>query len=211
MPTRESRSRKGTAPQRSHATAGAQHGALTAAFLQRYTPLLQRLGEAAPAQALLNALAARDDVGGLAELLAGVAPLDPPRPDPLAAAYARGVRAKEELLEKAGGGYRAGEVAELLGVTPQAIHARRQRGTLLAVAQLNGEFLYPACQFTGSGVVPGLDRFLKAFHVRSPWTQLAVLLSPSPQLDGKSPLEALLSEDSEGALAVARTYGEHLG
>jgi hypothetical protein len=211
MPTRGPRSTKGTAPQHSRSTAGAEHGALTAAFLQRYTPLLQRLGEAAPAQALLDALAATDDVGGLAELLAEVAPLDPPRPDPLAAAYARGGRAKEELLEKAGGGYRAGEVAELLGITPQAVHARRQRGTLLAVPQLNGEFLYPACQFRENGVVPGLDRFLRAFHVRSPWTQLAVLLSPNPQLDGRSPLAALLAGEAEDAIAVARTYGEHLG
>ncbi|MGI9183183.1 MAG: hypothetical protein ACR2H9_22110 [Longimicrobiaceae bacterium] len=189
----------------------ADRGALTTAFVQRYLHLLQRLGDAAPAQALLDALAASDDVAGLAELLAEVAPLDPPRPDPLAAAYARGARAKEEILEKAGGGYRAGEVAEMLGVSPQAVHARRQRGTLLAVPQLNGEFLYPACQFTGSGVVPGLDRFLKAFHVQSPWTRLAVLLSPSPQLEGRSPLEALLASEMEGAIAVARTYGEHLG
>ncbi len=187
------------------------HRALATAFVRRYTQLLERLGEAAPAQTLLGALAAPDDVGGLAELLAEVGPLDPPRPDPLAAARARGARAKEEVLKRAGGGYRAGEVAELLGITPQAVHARRQRGTLLAVPRANGEFLYPACQFTSEGVISGLDRFLKAFSIPEPWTQLAVLVSPSPLLEGNTPLEALRAGEAEDAAAVARTYGEHLG
>ncbi|HEV2129520.1 MAG TPA: hypothetical protein VGR27_00370 [Longimicrobiaceae bacterium] len=208
MPAGE-RTRAGRLPRRRVADES-DRAALTAAFVRRYAHLLQRLGEAAPAQALLDALAAPDDVSGLAELLAGVAPLDPPPPDPLVAAHARGARAKEEILRKAGGGYRAGQVARLLDVTPQAIHARRQRGTLLAVPQPNGEFLYPACQFTEAGVVAGLDRFLKAFTAAEPWTQLAVLLSPGPGLEGRSPLEALHAADVEGAMSVARTYGEHL-
>jgi hypothetical protein len=184
---------------------------LTAAFVRRYSDLIRRIGEVAPERALEDALAAADDVGGLAGLLAEVAPLAPPAPDPLAAARARGASGKGELLRRAGGGLRAGEVASRMGVSPQAVHARRKRGTLLAVPQPNGEHLYPACQFGPEGALPGLGTVLSAFRVEGPWTRLSVLLSPAPMLGGRTPLEALASGDTAGAAGAAAAYGEHSG
>jgi hypothetical protein len=116
--------------------------------------------------------------------------LEPPR-DPLAAARARGVAARERLLEKAGGTLRVSEVAELLGVTRTAINARRTGGTLLAVPLPNGEHVYPACQFTDAGVPAGLGRFLAADRDIDPWTQLSVLLAPSQLHAGRSALELI--------------------
>ena len=184
---------------------------LLAAFVRRYGSLLQRLGEAAPEQAISDALSASDDVGGLAALLARVGPLTPPPPDPLAAARARGAQAKGELLRNAGGGLRLGEAARQLGVSPQAVHARRKRGTLLAVPQANGEWLYPLCQFGPDGALPGLGAVLQAFQVRSPWTQLAVLLTPFGVLDGRTPLQALQAGQGELAVQAVALYGEHGG
>jgi hypothetical protein len=186
-----------------------EHDTLVSAFVDRYAPVLQRLGARASRESLREAIAAGDPASGLARLLAETGPLDPPVPDPLAAARARGALAKQEVLEVAGGVYRVSEVAELLGITRQAVDGRRTRGTLLAVPQANGEWVYPACQFTDAGVLPGLDWFLKAFQVPEPWTQLSVLLAQSPRLDERTPLEALRTGDTEAARAVAREYGEH--
>jgi hypothetical protein len=181
---------------------------LMAAFLGRYNELLRRLSEAAPEQAISDALSASDDVGGLAALLAQVGPLTPAVPDPFAAARARGAQAKVELLRQAGGGLRLGEAAQLLGVSTQAVHARRKRGTLLAVPQANGEWLYPACQFGPDGSLAGLGAVLQAFQVRSPWTQLAVLLAPADTLGGKTPLQALHAGNVEPAVQAVALYGE---
>ena len=184
------------------------HALLAAAFVRRYAGLLRRIGESAPEQALADALSATDDVGGLAELLARVAPLEPPAADPLAPARARGARAKGELLRRAGGGLRLGDAARRMGVSSQAVHARRKRGTLLAVPQANGEWLYPGCQFGPDGPLQGLGAVLQAFRMRSPWTQLAVLLAPADTLEGRTPLDVLAAGEVERAAEAVSTYGE---
>ena len=197
---------------RSAVTAAATPRAMMlAAFLNRYGRLLQRLSEAAPEQAISDALSASDDVGGLAGLLAQVGPLSPAAPDPFAPARARGAQAKVELLRQAGGGLRLGNAARLLGVSTQAVHARRKRGTLLAVPQANGEWLYPACQFGPDGALPGLGAVLQAFQVRSPWTQLAVLLAPADVLGGQTPLQALQAGHGDAAVEAVATFGEQGG
>ncbi|HEX2208214.1 MAG TPA: hypothetical protein VHG93_11070 [Longimicrobium sp.] len=190
--------------------AAAARAIMAAAFIQRYSSLLERLGQTAPDEAIAQALGAPDEVGGLAALLAEVGPATPPAVDPLASARARGAQAKGELLTQAGGALRLGEVARRLGVTPQAVHARRTRGTLLAVPQANGEWLYPACQFGPDGVLPGLGTVLQAFVVRGPWTRLSVLLAPAPSLGGATPLQALRAGNPEAAAQAVSTYGEHV-
>lgn len=184
---------------------------LREAALWRYQSLLERIIDDAPADAVQNALAASDDVGGLAELLARVGPVSRPLPDPLATSRARGAQAKVALLERAGGGLSAGAVASLMGVTPAAVHARRQRGTLLAVPQANGEFIYPAAQFGPDGPLPGLGKVLGAFRVDGPWTRLSVLFSAAAELGGATPLEALSRGNVEAAVSAVAGYGEHLG
>ncbi|HSU15306.1 hypothetical protein [Longimicrobium sp.] len=184
---------------------------LREAALVRYRTLVERLIDSAPAQAVEDALAASDDVGGLAGLLAKVGPLAPPARDPLAAARARGAQAKAVLLERAGGGLSAGAVAALMGVKPAAVHARRARGTLLAVAQANGEFVYPAGQFGPDGPLRGLGRVLSAFRVDGPWTRLSALVAPADALGGVSPLDALVRGNVEGAVEAVAGYGEQSG
>ena len=62
------------------------------------------------------------------------------RIDPLAAARIRGLQMKRELLERAGGTLQPREVAELLGMSRQAVGKRRRAGKLIAVQTGRREF-----------------------------------------------------------------------
>jgi hypothetical protein len=172
--------------------------------------MLERVSSAASSEALESALSSPTDVGGLASLLSDLAPLgvDLSAVDPFAEAMARGAAIKRELLTSAGGGLTSSQVARALGITRQAVDKRRSRRALLAVPNGSGEYLYPACQFTSDGVIPGLEEVLRAFRIQNPWTQLSVLLAPAPALGGKTILEALKSGDLEAPVAIAGSFGE---
>jgi hypothetical protein len=186
----------------------ADTSAIRAAFESRYSDVVHHLAREADETVLAAALGVADPFSGLALVLENASVLSAPR-DPLAAARARGVDARENLLRRAGGVLRLGDVARRLGVTPQAVSGRRGRGTILAVPLPSGEMVYPACQFTDEGpTLPGLSRFLAAFGVESPWTRLAVLLAPAARHGGRSALDLLRAGEVDPACAIAATYGE---
>ena len=190
--------------------AGSPRQALAQAFLKRSVKMLERVSSTASSEALESALSSPTDVGGLASLLSDLAPLgvDLSTVDPFAEAMARGAAIKRELLTSAGGGLTARQLASALGITRQAVDKRRGRRALLAVPNGSGEYLYPACQFTADGVIPGLEEVLRAFQIQSPWTQLSVLLASAPALGGKTIIEALKSGVVETPIAIARSFGE---
>jgi hypothetical protein len=187
--------------------------ALARTFLKRSVRMLERLSVSASPEALETALSAPTDIGGVASLLSDLAPLgvDVSAVDPLVEAMARGAAIKQELLRAAGGGLSSQQVAQALGITRQGVDKRRLRRALLAVPAGSGDYLYPACQFTSDGVIPGLEGTLRAFQVRNPWTQLSVLLAPAPGLGGKTILEALTAGDAARALAIAASFGAQGG
>ena len=172
--------------------------------------MLERLSSAASPEALQAALCCATDVGGVASLLSDLAPLglDLSSVDPFEEALARGVAVKQEALERGGGGLTSSQVARALGITRQAVDKRRRRRALLAVPVGSGEYLYPGCQFTGQGVVPSLERVLRAFPIESPWTQLSVLIEPAPALGGRTVLEALQAGDVTEAIDLVEGFGE---
>ena len=184
--------------------------ALAQAFLKRSVKMLERVSSSASSQALQSALSSPTDVGGVATLLSDLAPLDVDLSsvDPFVEAMALGAAIKQELLTSGGGGLTSSQVASALGITRQAVDKRRIRHALLAVPNGSGEYLYPACQFTSTGVIPGLEEVLRAFQIRNPWTQLSALLAPAPALGGKTTLEALQSGAIERAIAIAASFGE---
>jgi len=184
--------------------------ALAQAFLKRSVRMLERVSRAASPEALESALSSPTDVGGVASLLSDLAPLgaDLSAVDPFAEAMARGAAIKRQLLTSGGGGLTSSQVASALGLTRQAVDKRRSRLALLALPNGSGEFVYPACQFTSDGVIPGLEKALRAFQIRNPWTQLSALLAPAPALGGKTILDALKSGLTERAVAIARSFGE---
>lgn len=186
---------------------------LAQTFVQRSTRMLQRVSRAAPLGVLKTALESATDIGGVAALLSDLAPLgmDLSAVDPLSEAMARGVAAKQRLLKEAGGALTSARVAQGLGLTRQAVDKRRSRRALLAVPVGSGDYLYPACQFTEDGVIPGFAEVLQAFAVENPWTQLSALLAPAPALRGRSILTALKRGERPAAVAVAAAFGEQGG
>lgn len=178
------------------------------AFAARFGEVVQHLAGEADEGTLAAALALSDPFSGLAVALERAASLHPPR-DPLAAARARGVAGREQLIRKAGGLLRVGEVADALNVTPQAIQGRRSRGTILAVVLPNGEWRYPACQFADGGLLPELGAVLSSFKDVDSWQQLAVLLAPSDRFGGQTAFELLAAGEVDAARAISATYGEH--
>lgn len=179
------------------------------AFATRLHEVVEHLAETADEATIEEVLAMADAFSGLGVVMQRVATLDAAAVrDPLAAARVRGISARERLIERAGGLLRLGEAAERLGITPQAVTGRRTRETILAVPMPNGEWVYPACQFTEHGLVPGLDGFLRAFRDADPWTRLAVLLAPSSRFGGRSALDLLLEGSEAEARSIAATYGE---
>ncbi len=184
--------------------------ALAHAFLRRSVKMLERVSSSASSEALKSALSSPTDLGGVATLLSDLAPLDVDLSsvDPFVEAMALGAAIKQELLTSGGGGLTSSQVASALGITRQAVDKRRIRHALLAVPSGSGEYLYPVCQFTSTGVIPGLEEVLRAFRIRSPWTQLSALLAPAPALGGRTILEALKSGAIERAIAIAASFGE---
>jgi hypothetical protein len=172
--------------------------------------MLERVSSSASPEALKSALSSATDVGGVATLLSDLAPLgvDLTVLDPFVEAMARGAAIKQELLTSGGAGLTSSQVSSALGITRQAVDKRRLRRALLALPNGSGEYVYPACQFTADGVIPGLEDVLRAFQIRSPWTQLSALLASTPALQGKSIIEELKSGTIERAVAVAASFGE---
>jgi len=183
---------------------------LATTFMKRSVKMLERVSSVASSETLKAALSSPTDVGGVASLLSDLAPLgiDLSSVDPFVEAMSRGATVKRELLESAGGGLTSSQVATALGITRQAVDKRRSRRALLAVPNGSGEYLYPACQFVSDGVIPGVEGVLHAFSIRSPWTQLSVLLAPAPALAGMTILEALKAGNVENAIRVAASFGE---
>lgn len=175
-------------------------------FANRYQDFLRRFSGEVPSDVLVQALEASDERSGLAAALAATVEIPPAR-DPLGRAKARAMEVRRRLLKEAGGTYEVSEVADLLGITPAAVHQRRQRGTLLAIRALNGQWLYPAFQFEPPELASEVGRVLSAFQVGEPWTKLSVLLSAAPSLGGRRPIDALREGDVEGAVEAVSSYG----
>lgn len=100
-----------------------------------------------------------------------------------------------------------GAVAELLGITTQAVAKRATNGELLRLVHRDGRPVYPTFQFTGRAVVAGLGPILRAISdVDDPLTIASWLTTSKRSLDERTPIEAVRSGDSEGVLAAAQDY-----
>lgn len=108
-----------------------------------------------------------------------------------------------DILSEAGPMLAAAEVAELLGISEAEVEARRARGQLLAVP-VWGAPAYPAFQFVGGAVVPGLESLLAALagtgsgrlDARGAWATLDALVAPDESLGGISLADALRAGDT---------------
>ncbi len=129
-------------------------------------------------------------------------------PDPLAAARLRGMQLKHELLYAEGKPLRSEEVAQLLGISRQAVDKRRKKSQLLAVSLGKRGYFYPLWQFKDSGVIDGLDRVLKALGEFDPWTQLMFMQTGDIRLTNRTPLECLVTGEIDMVISAAACYGK---
>jgi hypothetical protein len=186
--------------------------AVRSAFVERSAAAIARIASQADERKLQQALSASTDVGTLAAVLSdaealgeGVRELDP-----MASLIARAVKHKAELIARAGGVLTVQQVAQLLGITRQAVDKRRRERKLLAIPR-GGDFRYPAAQFSDGEVVAGLRDVLAAVGLQGPWGTLAFLVAPDDELEGESPLDWLKHHPGQLApvLRLARAQGEH--
>jgi hypothetical protein len=133
-----------------------------------------------------------------------------PTSDPLAIARLRGRVAMREVLSQEGGALTASQVAEVLGISRQAVDKRRKGGQLLALTLPRRGLLYPAWQFGETGAtLPGFVEVLEALGDHDEWAQARFFLNGSDRLGGKRPLDCLREGDLDPVLQAARAFGEH--
>ena len=136
----------------------------------------------------------------------------------------RKVRRRRENLERfyrelqeLGGTLKVNDVADILGITRQAINIRVKKNKLLAFKQ-NGDFIFPKFQFTDNGLITGFEDIMAGFEEDThPILRLGVLKSPiNVNNEGlqKTPIQIMQdgAKNSELSLAIraAKQFGNHV-
>src|SRR5580692_6487713 len=101
-----------------------------------------------------------------------------PSDGPLVKARLRGAIAMRELLSDDGGALTGPQVAELLGISRQAVDKRRKAGQVLAVELPRRGLLYPAWQFEPK-VRPHVEAVLAALRAHDAWAQARFFVTRS--------------------------------
>ena len=100
------------------------------------------------------------------------------------------------------------EVRRLLGVSRQALSARVANHTMLAL-ELAGTLHFPDWQFGPDGLRRGVAKVVAALaaDARGALAADALMRTPLPEADGRSPAELLADGELDRALHYARTAG----
>lgn len=128
-----------------------------------------------------------------------------------AAAKLRGQKMKEQLRDRCDGFLSSQEVGDLLSISPQAVNKRRQKGKLIALKRGQHGYMYPAFQFDvrAGQILKGLEEVLTHLDPEDPWMILQFLLTKSPRLDDRLPVEMLQEGQVQPVIGAARTFGQH--
>jgi len=133
----------------------------------------------------------------------------------------RKVRRRRENLERfyrdlqdLGGTLKVNDVADILGITRQAINIRVKKNKLLAFKQ-NGDFIFPKFQFTDNGLILGFEAMMAAFEEDThPMLRLGVLKSPiEVNNEGlqKTPIQIMQDGAKKSELSLAIRAAKQLG
>lgn len=108
-----------------------------------------------------------------------------------------------------GPAYRQADVARLLGKSKQAVSADRG---LLRLEMRSGEIGYPVFQFDGRRQLGGVRNVVRTLSpaVTDAWTTASWLTSPQPELDDRTPLDALRAGERDPVLALAGGFAAAL-
>ena len=126
-----------------------------------------------------------------------------------ASAIMRGLLAREELKQAEGGSYSAEEARMLLGISKAAVLKRYQKGQLIGWREASQNAVrFPAWQFQGDNVLPGLPEVLAIFAAEDwvdDWTRIVFFLNARHSLAGKRPLDVLREGDTKRVCGYARS------
>jgi len=180
--------------------------ALLTRWLTTATDALSRVSRSK----LGEAAAASTNVEAVLRVLEAPEMLNPIAPDLiLAAARARGLEARQQLLNVEGGPWTAEQVASYLRVSRQSVDKRRKAGRLLALTVGRRGYLYPSWQFTRQGILSGWETVLTVLAPHDAWSQMIFMLSPNDRLDNKRPIDALRQGKVDNVKTAASVFGEH--
>ncbi|MYZ48033.1 hypothetical protein [Propylenella binzhouense] len=101
----------------------------------------------------------------------------------------------------------AGEAAERLQISRQALDQKRRKRQVLGVRRARN-WLYPELQFDENTPIGGLDEVLSSLPYEDGWALLQWLLRSRDALGGRSAFAALRDGDIEQVVAEAREVGE---
>jgi len=127
-----------------------------------------------------------------------------------AMAIMRGLLAREELKQAEGGSYSAEETRLLLGISKAAVLKRYQKGQLVGWREASQAAVrFPAWQFLGGNVLPGLPEVLAVFAKEDwldDWTRVVFFLNR--RADGKRPLDLLRAGETRRVCKLAEAHIE---
>ncbi len=180
--------------------------ALLTRWLATATDALRRV----PTPALGEAAAASTNVEAVLRVLEAPEMADLAAPDQiLATARARGLEARQQLLDAEGGAWTVDQVASHLRMSRQSVDKRRKTGKLLALTVGRRGYLYPSWQFIRHGLLPGWETILKTLAASDPWAQVIFMLSPNDRLDNQRPLDTVRLGKVDEVKGAASIFGEH--
>ena len=129
----------------------------------------------------------------------------------LANAIARGITARQKLLQEEGGSVSAEEASRHLGISKAAILKRYQKGQLIAWREERQNAVrFPVWQFQEHKVLDGLEQVLAALNERSrldDFGRMLFFLSTFGFLGGKRPLDLLRAGKLSKVLEATQGYG----
>lgn len=120
----------------------------------------------------------------------------------------RGLARVAELRKMAEPCLETGAVCALLGVSRETIRKKLERRQLLALPKGSEDRVFPAFQFKGGKVLPGVGEVLAALDT-DPFVALSFFFSRNPFFGNKTALEALSAGMIEAVVAEAGSYREH--
>lgn len=119
-------------------------------------------------------------------------------------------------LEELGGVLKITDVADILGISRQSVKVCVNNNQLIAF-KLNEDFIFPAFQFTDSGLLHGFEEVMAAFDKDThPMLRLGVLKAPISLGEGvvKNPIQIMQdgAKPNEMILAIraANQFGSHI-
>lgn len=105
-----------------------------------------------------------------------------------------GVRRFRTMIEQAGGTEPMKDVEDRLGVSDDTIRKRARKKQMIAIPVGNRQE-YPVWQFDGPQMVPHFEEVLQLLNAEHHVDQIRFFLTPSNDLDGLSPINALKQGD----------------